>query len=193
MEGARVSAVRTEGLPRGLLGADPDAQERCLQRGQGGVPQPRAPLAEGRFSRHHLGRLPGRGRRRSRVQGRLSGDDEQRHHGATPWPDRPAPRAPAHHLYRAAEAEGHARAGRRRRDPNRTKLLVLRDDQCRGQIGTASNVLDGLVPDPTNGADHYHTIEPPAGTEAWPPDWAATMRETDRFGGHVFYDSRSPR
>ncbi|WP_202949827.1 cell wall hydrolase [Reyranella massiliensis] len=76
-------------------------------------------------------------------------------------------------------------------DPNRARLLALRDDQCRGQIGTASNVLDGLVPDPTDGADRYHTIEPPPGAEAWPPDWASTMRETARFGGHVFYDSRS--
>lgn len=78
-------------------------------------------------------------------------------------------------------------------DPNRARLLVLRDDQCRGQIGTASNVLDGLVPDPTDGADRYHTIEPPPGAETWPPDWASTMRETARIGGHVFYDSSNPR
>lgn len=77
-------------------------------------------------------------------------------------------------------------------DPNRAKLLVLREDQCRGEIGVASDVLDGLVADPTNGADHYHTIDPPPWAEAWPPDWSTTMRETARFGGHVFYDSRSP-
>jgi N-acetylmuramoyl-L-alanine amidase len=76
-------------------------------------------------------------------------------------------------------------------DPNRAKLLVLREDQCRGQVGVASNVLDGLVPDPTSGADHYHTIHPPAWARAWPPDWAASMLETACFGGHVFYDSRA--
>jgi N-acetylmuramoyl-L-alanine amidase len=75
-------------------------------------------------------------------------------------------------------------------DPNRIKLLVLGEDQFLDQVAIASNVLDGLVADPTDGADHYHTIEPPAGTEVWPPDWAETMRETARFGGHVFYDSR---
>lgn len=75
-------------------------------------------------------------------------------------------------------------------DPNRTKLLVLAEDQFVDQLAIASNVLDGLVADPTNGADHYHTIEPPAWAQAWPPDWAPTMRETARFGGHVFYDSR---
>lgn len=78
-------------------------------------------------------------------------------------------------------------------DPNRAKLLVLREDQCRREIGVASNVLDGLVPDPTNGADHYHTIDPPAWAEAWPPTWAPSMRETARFGGHVFYDSGAGR
>jgi spore germination cell wall hydrolase CwlJ-like protein len=76
-------------------------------------------------------------------------------------------------------------------DPNRAKLLMLRDDQCRGQVGVALSVLDGLVADPTHGADHYHTINPPAWASAWPPDWAPSMRETARFGGHVFYDSRS--
>lgn len=76
-------------------------------------------------------------------------------------------------------------------DPNRAKLLVLREDQCRGQVGVASNVLDGLVADPTNGADHYHTIDPPGWATLWPPDWVPSMRETARFGGHVFYDSRS--
>lgn len=75
-------------------------------------------------------------------------------------------------------------------DPNRAKLLVLREDQCRGQMGVASNVLDGLVADPTGGADHYHTIARPAWATPWPPDWAATMPETARFGGHVFYSSQ---
>lgn len=78
-------------------------------------------------------------------------------------------------------------------DPNRPLLLALREDQCRGEYGVATNVLDGLVADPTCGADHYHTIERPAWAQAWPPDWAATMAETARFGGHVFYDSRRPR
>lgn len=75
-------------------------------------------------------------------------------------------------------------------DANRAKLLVLREDQCSGQVGVAFNVLDGLMADPTNGAGHYHTIDSPFWTRAWPPDWAASIRETARFGGHVFYDSR---
>lgn len=41
--------------------------------------------------------------------------------------------------------------------------------------------------DPTNGATHYHTIARPSWAPIWPPDWAATMRETARIGRHVFY------
>lgn len=79
-------------------------------------------------------------------------------------------------------------------DPNRAGLLLFGDDATLvvfRLVGVASKVLDGLIPDPTNGADHYHTIDPPSWARAWPPDWAASMRETARFGGHVFYDSGS--
>lgn len=75
-------------------------------------------------------------------------------------------------------------------DPNRAKLLVLREDQCAEQIEVARGVLDGAIDDPTGGADHYHTVDAPSWAREWPPSWAPTMAESARFGGHVFYDSR---
>lgn len=75
-------------------------------------------------------------------------------------------------------------------DPNRAKLLVLKRADMANEMQIARLVLDGTIPDPTNGADHYHTIERPGWAQAWPPDWALAMREVARLGGHVFYDSR---
>jgi N-acetylmuramoyl-L-alanine amidase len=76
-------------------------------------------------------------------------------------------------------------------DPNRRRLEVLRQDEMRAQVEVARNVLEGLVEDATGGADHYHTIVAPAWATAWPPGWASQMRESARFGGHVFYNSGS--
>jgi N-acetylmuramoyl-L-alanine amidase len=78
-------------------------------------------------------------------------------------------------------------------DPNREKLLALDVSEYGKQIGVASSVLDGLVEDLTNGADHYHTIARPGWAGSWPPDWAKVYAECARFGGHVFYNSTLPR
>lgn len=78
-------------------------------------------------------------------------------------------------------------------DPNRAKLLALPVDRMAGEMAIAAAVLDGGLGDPTHGADHYHTIDAPAWATLWPPDWAPTMQEVARFGGHVFYDSRRTR
>lgn len=76
-------------------------------------------------------------------------------------------------------------------DPNRAKLLMLKPADMANEMQIARLVLDGAIADPTIGADHYHTIDPPGWARAWPPSWAPTMREVARFGDHVFYDSRS--
>jgi N-acetylmuramoyl-L-alanine amidase len=78
-------------------------------------------------------------------------------------------------------------------DPNRPLLIKLQPNQCPNESAIAAEVLEGATPDPTNGADHYHTIDQPSWAHAWPPDWAPHMREAARFGGHVFYDSRRPQ
>jgi hypothetical protein len=47
-------------------------------------------------------------------------------------------------------------------------------------------VLDDEIPDPTDGADHYHTILRPEYAKSWPPTWAKG-RIGQRFGRHLFY------
>lgn len=58
------------------------------------------------------------------------------------------------------------------------------------QLGTlyelAEAVLNDQIPDPTNGADHYHTILRPEGVRLWPPAWAQKHVGT-RVGSHLFY------
>lgn len=78
-------------------------------------------------------------------------------------------------------------------DPNRAKLVALHPIDFALELQLATEVLKGGAPDPTGGADHYHTVDAPSWATLWPPDWASTMAETARFGGHVFYDSRQPR
>lgn len=75
-------------------------------------------------------------------------------------------------------------------DPNRAYLERAPASAYAAERAIAEAVLAGVIPDPTNGADHYHTIDAPAWADVWPPSWAPTMREVARFGGHVFYDSR---
>lgn len=77
-------------------------------------------------------------------------------------------------------------------DPNRAKLVALHPHSFAVELQIATDVLKGAAPDPTGGADHYHTIDAPSWATLWPPDWAPKMVETARFGGHVFYDSRRP-
>lgn len=58
------------------------------------------------------------------------------------------------------------------------------------QLGTlyelAEAVLNDQIPDPTNGADHYHAILRPEGVEVWPPVWAQ-KKVGKRIGRHLFY------
>lgn len=53
-------------------------------------------------------------------------------------------------------------------------------------IEVARGVLDGVTPDPTAGADHYHTIARPEYAMVWPPKWARG-REGVTVGRHIFY------
>ena len=74
-------------------------------------------------------------------------------------------------------------------DPNRVQILALGPAQLAAERALAAQILDDAVPDPTGGADHYHTIARPGWAAEWPPAWARDYRETVRIGGHVFYDS----
>lgn len=71
-------------------------------------------------------------------------------------------------------------------DPNLPRLLAVtdRDALFRLALGVASAVLDGAVPDPTGGADHYVVT-------SWVPRtrWAAQNpdRRTAVIGRHSFY------
>lgn len=82
-------------------------------------------------------------------------------------------------------------------DPNRAVIENLQwDDPALAKV---QDVVTGVFlcdtePDPTNGADHYHTIAKPAGARVWPPYWAKAYAESARVGsggdrGHVFYNS----
>jgi spore germination cell wall hydrolase CwlJ-like protein len=75
-------------------------------------------------------------------------------------------------------------------DNQKPYLEALTADKMQPQLDVAKAVFSGAVADPTNGADHYHTIEKPVWAQNWPPYWAPGMVEVARFGGHVFYDSR---
>lgn len=77
-------------------------------------------------------------------------------------------------------------------DQQATALKALPAERLEVQADLVRGVLGGITPDPTNGADHYHTIARPGYADVWPPNWAPTMAEVARFGGHVFYDSRLP-
>ena len=57
-------------------------------------------------------------------------------------------------------------------------------------VGALILLCANAIEDPTNGADHYHTMARPGWAQTRPPDWARTMREVTRFGSHFFYDSR---
>lgn len=68
-------------------------------------------------------------------------------------------------------------------------------EQIEPQLAVAEAVLAGTIPDPTNGADHYHTIRAPRWAHSWPPYWAAKMAVAcvdPGTGGHVFYNSAAP-
>lgn len=67
-------------------------------------------------------------------------------------------------------------------DPNLPKLLDMKTTGSDEEI-VAMAVL-GTTPDPTIGADHYHTI-------SIKPYWAPYMRKTVTIGNHVFYNSQA--
>jgi len=46
----------------------------------------------------------------------------------------------------------------------------------------AKQVIDGLMPDPTNGATHYYATTMPKA-----PAWAAKAQQTLKLGHHVFF------
>lgn len=75
-------------------------------------------------------------------------------------------------------------------DPNYPKLEALTEDEYSDEHDLASDVLDGVSADPTNGADCYYA---PAGMPGgMAPPWAASMRFCGKFGTQLFYDSRIP-
>lgn len=68
-------------------------------------------------------------------------------------------------------------------DPNNHPMLVAETRvapfaEC---VAIAAAVMAGLEPDPTGGANHYHTAALAR------PRWADPARETGRIGAHVFY------
>lgn len=77
-------------------------------------------------------------------------------------------------------------------DDQAPRLRALSAAQAEPYARIVREVLEDAVADPTNGGDHYHTIAKPGYADVWPPNWAPTMKEVARFGGHVFYDSRLP-
>lgn len=76
-----------------------------------------------------------------------------------------------------------------RNDPNFAKVVTVHEpDLALTKAGAAARmVLTELSGDPTFGADHYFTTNPPPGETKWPPEWAAGMKRTAIIGDHVFY------
>lgn len=75
-------------------------------------------------------------------------------------------------------------------DPNEPLLEALTPDKMEPQLTLARAVLESDGPDPTSGADHYHTEAKPVWATVWPPDWASKYHRTCQVGPHIFYDSR---
>jgi len=71
------------------------------------------------------------------------------------------------------------------KDPNRKLLLAIEDVSPPDPIfglarAIAREVIDGLMPDITGGADHYHSIDVR-------PNWAEGKTPTKRIRQHIFY------
>lgn len=73
-------------------------------------------------------------------------------------------------------------------DPNKRRIKALAPGQMKQQIDIVTKAFGTDEPDPTDGADHYHTVAAIPGY-MWPPSWTFTMRRTAVIGNHVFYDS----
>ena len=69
-------------------------------------------------------------------------------------------------------------------DPNFPKLLAVpvADPMFLRCAGIAGLVLAGAIPDPTDGADHYHSRDVS-------PDWAHEMKRTHETTSFIFYRS----
>jgi spore germination cell wall hydrolase CwlJ-like protein len=70
-------------------------------------------------------------------------------------------------------------------DPNYQFLIGLKQISIRELAQAriaADQVIDGKVPDPTDGATHYYAI-----AMKTPPAWAAKAKQTLKLGGHVFF------
>lgn len=67
-------------------------------------------------------------------------------------------------------------------DPNLAKLLSVteRDPQFKVALEIATLAEAGELPDPTNGATHYHT-------KAVSPKWAEGKQPCAVIGNHLFY------
>lgn len=67
-------------------------------------------------------------------------------------------------------------------DPNLAKLLSVteRDPQFKAALEIATLAEAGELPDPTNGATHYHT-------KAILPKWAEGKQPCAVIGNHLFY------
>ena len=70
-------------------------------------------------------------------------------------------------------------------DPNRAKIDALILDEYADEHDLASDVIDGIVADPTRGAVNYYS---PAGmVDGKPPYWAASMTFVGQFGRQLFF------
>ncbi|NTA80743.1 PLxRFG domain-containing protein [Agrobacterium tumefaciens] len=71
--------------------------------------------------------------------------------------------------------------------PGAKTVEAMRDPAMRARAeGILRNVLTSDGPDPTDGADHYHT-------KAVNPSWAASMPQTTTIGEHIYYNSKGER
>jgi N-acetylmuramoyl-L-alanine amidase len=79
-------------------------------------------------------------------------------------------------------------------DPNRKVIIRVQEGEKRFELCSlaARVVLEDVVPDPTSGATHYHTVAKPNGTKTWPPAWVKGMEPRGQVGGgaHLFYKGR---
>src|SRR5258706_3665893 len=74
-------------------------------------------------------------------------------------------------------------------DPNRNRMLSLTLDSSPTFVesfGIACLVFHGSIPDPTDGADHYHTTKNVLNSKVWPPIWASSMQVSKVIGDHTF-------
>lgn len=75
-------------------------------------------------------------------------------------------------------------------DPNEPLLEKLTPDQYADQYGIVNDVFNGLVDDPTNGADLYYAPDAMVPTGAV-PYWASRAKNVATIGSQIFFDSRS--